>query len=174
MSPGLLQRSRQSLRLVSRPLTDASPSDVKNPVLTRNPKTPPLTPSASEGRNGGVFFSGFRLRPDFSWCANNPTPPPRPKAGSEEALLKVSTKAAAMIATNFLKYPEAQIVQMELDLAGVIGAPEAQRSAWWAWLMKTAAHTKALTTTAPQWLVGMRVRARALAASVRARLMTLW
>lgn len=78
-----------------------------------------------------------------------------------------------MIAANFLKYPEAQLAQRELDLAGVQGATQEQRQAWWQWLMQAGAHRAPLRPAIPGWLRALNTRARALANSVRAALLRL-
>ncbi len=72
-----------------------------------------------------------------------------------------------MIAANFRKYPDAQLVQLELDLAGVVGATAAQRSAFWAWLMQSATVLKLPTLPRPGWWVKAKARALALARQVK-------
>lgn len=79
-----------------------------------------------------------------------------------------------MIAKNFYRYPEAQLAQMELDLAGVLEASPEQRHAWWTWLLRTCAITRPSRPVAPKWLVAMKRRARTLANSVRAALLRLF
>lgn len=79
-----------------------------------------------------------------------------------------------MIAKNFRMYPDAQLLQLELDLAGVIDAPAVQRDAWWFWLMRTATVLALPKPAAPEWFVAFKRRALALARSVKARLMTMF
>lgn len=77
-----------------------------------------------------------------------------------------------MIAANLRKHPDAMLRQMELDLAGVVGAPEGQRKAFWTWIMKTATVT-IRKVTAPNWWKEMKTRAVALARAVKAACMHL-
>lgn len=118
----------------------------------------------------GVFLSGLWHRPDFSLLGENPTPPPRPKAGSEEALLKVSTfqQPNPMIAANYRRFADALIAQLELDFSGTVGADEKQRAAWWSWLMNAGIVQPLPARARPVWWVALRKAAAALARAVRA------
>lgn len=76
-----------------------------------------------------------------------------------------------MIATNFRKYPDAQLAQLELDLGGVVGADEQQRGAFWSWLMNTGTFIDLPKRPAPAWWAAAKRKAVALAKSVKTALL---
>lgn len=79
-----------------------------------------------------------------------------------------------MIATNFRKFADALIAQMELDLSGTMGASEEQRAAWWSWLMLTGAPQAAPGAARPSWWVALRRAAAKLSRAVRAACLGLY
>ncbi len=78
-----------------------------------------------------------------------------------------------MIAANFRKFPDAQLAQLELDLAGVVGASDAQRSAFWAWLMKAAQVLELPALPRPAWWVAAKARALELAKRIKGAIVAL-
>jgi hypothetical protein len=72
-----------------------------------------------------------------------------------------------MIAANLRKHPDAMLRQLELDLAGTIGATETQRAAFWTWLMNTAKVIKRRVVI-PAWWKETKARAVKLAKAIQA------
>lgn len=72
-----------------------------------------------------------------------------------------------MIATNFRKHPDAQMVQMELELSGTCGADENQRNAFWVWLLNTGKVLHLPTLLRPEWWVAAQNRTKKLAMAVK-------
>ncbi len=79
-----------------------------------------------------------------------------------------------MIAANFRKYPEAQLLQLELDLAGVVGACRTQRDAAHKWLMNAITVITLPKPNTPAWFAAFRRRATSLAKKVREALRRLF
>jgi hypothetical protein len=77
-----------------------------------------------------------------------------------------------MIAANFRKFPEAQLLQLELELSGVVGASEDQRGVFWSWLMSTGKAISLPSLPRPGWWVAAKRRAFDLAKSVCSALPT--
>lgn len=72
-----------------------------------------------------------------------------------------------------IPYPDAMLLQIELDLAGVVGAEKRQRDAWWTWPMNTGRVIEH-KVTAPAWWAAMKRRALALAKAVKAACMAVF
>ncbi|WP_382160372.1 hypothetical protein [Hydrogenophaga sp. ANAO-22] len=79
-----------------------------------------------------------------------------------------------MIASNFLKHPDAQLRQMEMDLAGVPDATDEQRAAWWTWLMNATKHEAPVKPAAPAWWKAAKRAAAQLAQAVRRAIVALF
>lgn len=79
-----------------------------------------------------------------------------------------------MIAKNFRLYPDAQLAQLELDLAGVVGACEEQRSTWWSWLGAVGRVIELPGLPRPAWWVAAKKRAVALSRAVKAAILSLF
>ena len=79
-----VRRASRAARFVAR-LPRSAPLQKSSRTSATDRKCPPCPRGRARGARGAFLFrSVAAARPDFS-CANNPTPPPRPKAGSEEA-----------------------------------------------------------------------------------------
>lgn len=78
-----------------------------------------------------------------------------------------------MIAANFRKHPDAQLVQMELELGGTCGADENQRNAFWMWLLNTGKVLNLPALPRPTWWVAARNAAKELAMAVKKALQPL-
>lgn len=155
---------------------------MKSPPGSRTPKTPPLTPCASEGRNGGVFFSGSGSQPDFSCLTEHPhSPRPFPGGkGSEEATAEGAINT--MIAANYRKHPDAAALQLPLPFphrlvwalprpgARILRAIRVARGKAFAAAGRIAYPIKLAT---PQWWKDAKRKARDLANQVRDACMVL-
>jgi len=78
-----------------------------------------------------------------------------------------------MIAANLRKHPDAMIRQLELDLAGVVGADKPQRETFRNWLMNTG-KVIVRKIVAPGWWVALQRRAARLAKGIKAALLRLF
>lgn len=70
-----------------------------------------------------------------------------------------------MIATNYRRFADALIAQMELDLSG--SADDASRAAWWDWLMQAGTPQATPKRVLPRWLALARRSAKKLAKAVK-------
>lgn len=88
-----------------------------------------------------------------------------------------------MIATNFIRHPEALLAQLELEL--VFAVPEVVReadlaamrasfSAAGAWLRQYASAAVRMAKAVPAWYAAMRRRAAALAKAVKAAIRSIF
>lgn len=79
-----------------------------------------------------------------------------------------------MIATNYRRFADALIAQLELDFSGTVGAGEKQRSAWWSWLMNAGIPQALPARGSPAWWVALRRAAAALAKAVKASIQSIF
>lgn len=79
-----------------------------------------------------------------------------------------------MIATNYRRYADALIAQMELDLSNGVDADASTRAAWWAWLMQAGKPQAAAKPISPRWWSLLRRAAARLAKAVKTACMTIF
>lgn len=104
-------------------------------------------------------------------------PPPRPsllEGSTGEKSERKNFSIAMAIASNFRKYPEAQVRQLELDLSGVVDVSDVQHECFWAWLMNSCKVIVLPKLKLPEWVKAARRKARALAMSVKSSIKHLW
>lgn len=78
------------------------------------------------------------------------------------------------IASNFRKFPEAQLLQMELDLSGVVGASDEQRGCFWDWLMDSCKVKTLPKFPVPDWVRVAKRKTASLALAVKAAVLDFW
>jgi len=115
------------------------------------------------------FFRGSGCGRIFLCAATTHSPPPLALRGERGSAAEgIHFFSAAMIASNYRRYADALIAQMELDFSGTVGADEKQRSAWWAWLMQAGVPQAAQKAERPAWWVALKRAALALSRAVKA------
>ncbi len=78
-----------------------------------------------------------------------------------------------MIAANYRRFADALIRQIEMDFSDA-AASEAQRAAWWQWLMTAGIPQAVRAIAIPAWLGALRRRAHQLALAIKHALVNLF